>query len=89
MATTTRESCWCSQAQTTLLKSSHCKGFSALVRISALQVKQSDKAKFGGAPKTLLPSLEKGKSRYVTTEQYCNLFTKAACGYYRRALKEE
>mmetsp|Transcript_67011 Transcript_67011/g.125200 ORF Transcript_67011/g.125200 Transcript_67011/m.125200 type:complete len:644 (-) Transcript_67011:31-1962(-) len=54
-----------------------------------LLVKQSDKAKFGGAPKTLLPSLEKGKGRYVTTEQYCSLFTKAACSYYRRALKED
>lgn len=49
--------------------------------------KMCDKAKFGGASTTPLPSLDGAPVKSVPTEQYCSLFSRAAVGYYRRCLK--
>jgi len=49
--------------------------------------KLCDRAKFSGASKTLLPSLDGADPKSMPTEQYCALFARAAAGYYRRCLK--
>lgn len=49
--------------------------------------KMCDKAKFSGAPKVRLPSLDGNESKLVPVEQYCSLFSRAATAYYRRAIK--
>eukprot|EP00811_Abedinium_folium_P017054 NODE_2597_length_2184_cov_6.882839.p1 GENE.NODE_2597_length_2184_cov_6.882839~~NODE_2597_length_2184_cov_6.882839.p1 ORF type:complete len:632 (+),score=181.46 NODE_2597_length_2184_cov_6.882839:139-1896(+) len=52
-----------------------------------LLMKMSDRAKFGGAPKTALPTLDDAPRKLVPTEQYCQVFLKAAMANYRRSVK--
>merc|ERR1712048_498463 len=51
-----------------------------------LLTKMSDRAKFGGAPRTRLPDFS-GSSDAIPTEKYCTLFSKAAQAHYKHCLR--
>lgn len=48
--------------------------------------KMADKARFGGAPRTRLPSID-GVSKSIPTHQYASMFSNAAIKFYRRCLE--